>query len=427
MTTVRNASYRRCLLVAGTLVVLAGCGSEPARRPATGAAPVTVGILAVGDTGYGYDFLDSDDYAAGESVADYLARERAEWLEDRRPPADFAAPPPHQLPNNGGVVAASGLGPVARAMQAYCAGRACDFATLHGDNIYPDGLTLGADGRSDADRLRLLMAEPLGPLANRNDQFRIYAALGNHDWRTSRGGALAQVAWLERTPPFYMQGTHYRVVPPNSGGLVELFVIDTTLLLGTQVVREVLVTEDGTEQRLDEFEDNPKGVLPLAPGEGQQVAWLADALASSTARWKIVMGHHPLWSSGGSKSEQARVLRSLLLPALCRDADLYLAGHDHTVELHLDDCREAGGAARPLLQVVSGAGAKQRPVHQPFAARQVLDNPQLTSLWARGLMWGFVHLTVGPDQAQVRVISTANDSGGVPVEEFVYDYPRRTR
>jgi len=422
-----NASRSAGLLLAGALALLQGCGSEPDRRPSPAALPASIGIVAVGDTGYGYDFLDPDDYAAGETVADYLARERAEWREDRRPPADFATAPPHQLPDDGGVVAASGLWPVARAMQTYCAAQACDFATLHGDNVYPDGLTLGADGRSDADRLRLLLAEPLGPLAGSNDAFRIYTALGNHDWRTSRGGALAQLKFLENSRPFYMDGLFYRVVPPNARGLVELFIIDTTLLLATTAVREVAVAEDGSEQFLPESDENPKGALPLAAGEGQQAAWLAQALASSTARWKIVMGHHPLWSSGGTKSEQARVLRRMLLPALCKDADLYLSGHDHTLELHLDDCREAGGAKKPLLQVVSGAGAKQRPVHQPFAARQVRDNPQLTSLWARGLVWGFVHLTVDEDQARVRVISTANDGGGIPVEEFVYDYPRRTR
>jgi len=409
----------------GALLLAAGCSSEPARPTLPSPTPA-IGIIAVGDTGYGYDFLDPDDYAPGETVADYLARERAEWLEDHRPPGEFAAAPPYQLPDDGGVVAASGLGPVSRAMQAWCATRACDFATLLGDNVYPDGLTLGTDGRSDAERLRLLLEEPLAPLARGTDRFRIYATLGNHDWRTSREGAAAELAWLERTPPFYMDGFFYRVVPEGTGGEVELFVLDTTLLLGTTRVQEVVIGDDGSARLLGEWEDNPKGVLPLAPGEERQVEWLAAALASSTARWKIVMGHHPLWSSGGTKSEQSRVLRGLLLPTLCRHADMYLAGHDHTLEVHLDACREGGPGAPPLPQVVSGAGAKQRPLHQPLAARQVQDNPQLTSLWARGLTWGFVHLTLAGDQATVRVVSTPNDGSGRPVEEFVYDFQRRS-
>ena len=49
--------------------------------------------------------------------------------------------------------------------------------------------------------------------------------------------------------------------------------------------------------------------------------WLEAALRESTARWKIVIGHHPIWSSAGSKFQQARMLRRLILPALCRYAD----------------------------------------------------------------------------------------------------------
>jgi len=384
-----------------------------------------VRILALGDTGYDYPFLDTEDYAAGETVTDYIARARAKWLDDGRPIADFAAPPPHALPDNGGVVAASGLRPVSTAAGRYCARRGCDFGVLLGDNVYPDGLTLDTDGKRDADRLQRLFVEPLAPLAAGNDAFRFYALLGNHDWRTSRGGARAQLEFLERTPPFHMDGFWYRVVPTNGRGLVELFVIDTTLLLGSVEVPEIAVGADGRELPPDGLDENPKGVLPLAPGEADQVRWLEQALADSTAPWRIVLGHHPLWSSGGTKSAQARVLRSLLLPALCRGADAYIAGHDHTLEVHLDDCRQVASGLAPLLHVVSGAGAKQRAVHKPFAAHQLEGHPELTSLWARGLIWGFIHLELTRERARVQVVSTANDGGGVPVEEFAYDYARR--
>ena len=36
--------------------------------------------------------------------------------------------------------------------------------------------------------------------------FRIYAALGNHDWKTSRAGAMAQVRLPRTDAPFYMDG-----------------------------------------------------------------------------------------------------------------------------------------------------------------------------------------------------------------------------
>ena len=52
----------------------------------------------------------------------------------------------HRLAN-GGYVPASGMMPVARAMRAYCQTTRCDAGMMLGDNIYPDGATLGADGR----------------------------------------------------------------------------------------------------------------------------------------------------------------------------------------------------------------------------------------------------------------------------------------
>jgi hypothetical protein len=78
-------------------------------------------------------------------------------------------------------------------MRSYCAKQGCDFATLLGDNIYPDGATAGADGIDDALRFRDLLMIPYGPLGDGLKDFRIYTVLGNHDWHTSREGAMAQV------------------------------------------------------------------------------------------------------------------------------------------------------------------------------------------------------------------------------------------
>ncbi|MGE3665520.1 MAG: hypothetical protein AB7G51_02725, partial [Steroidobacteraceae bacterium] len=163
--------------------------------------------------------------------------------------------------------------------------------------------------------------------------------------------------------------------------------------------------------------------------EHDRVAWLERALATSTARGKIVVGHHPLWSTAGSKFAQARALRSLILPTLCRYADMYLAGHEHTLEMHLDDCTRAlpGAHVPPLLQVVSGAAAKQRPSNGAFAARQQAANPELRSLFSRGMVWGFAHVSIDGDRATARLLSTPDDAGGQPVEEFRYNVARRSQ
>jgi hypothetical protein len=273
-----------------------------------------------------------------------------------------------------------------------------------------------------------LFVEPFARLAATSPDYRMYVVLGNHDWRTSLAGATSQLQFHESTPPFYMDGFSYRVQPPAGKGAVELFVIDTEMLIFPRRIQETAVAEDGSGVLLDELDAAKPWTLEQAARGPDIAAWLEEALASSTARWKIVVGHHPLWSTAGSKFAQAEVLRELILPTLCRHADLYLAGHEHTLELHRDDCSQAtpGENRAPLLQIVSGAGAKQRPSHPAFSEWQQARNPQLETLYARGMVWGFAHVELDDDRLKVRLVSTPNDGSGRPVEEIVLAEPRRS-
>lgn len=406
-------------------VALVSCASG---RPGVDRLDRAVGIIAVGDTGYHVDYLDREDYDPPRTYEQFIAAERADWLEDRRPLAEFVAPPTQVLESNGSVVAASGLLPVAKSIRAWCVARRCDFATLLGDNIYPEGATAGADGRDDEARFRVLFGEPFGPLAALHPDFRMYATLGNHDWKTSLAGAQAQLRFFERTAPFYMDGFYYRVRPPGAHGQVELFIVDTELLLARTPVPEAAVGEDGSGIRLPEFDEVPAWVAAQSALASDMASWLDAALQASDARWRIVIGHHPLWSSSGSKFVQAEAIRGLLLPTLCRYADLYFAGHEHTLELHLDDCSKGlpGVDVPPLPTVVSGAGAKQRPLHRPFVAWQGATSSELTTLYAKGMVWGFAHVLLRDEQAEIRLVTTPNDATGRPVEEFVYTVTRRS-
>jgi 3',5'-cyclic AMP phosphodiesterase CpdA len=63
----------------------------------------------------------------------------------------------------------------------------------------------------------------------------------------------------------------------------------------------------------------------------RQLDWLDSALASSTARWKVVAMHHPAYSCGGYLGDP-RVRSSLVPIVQRRDVDLVLAGHDHNYQ-----------------------------------------------------------------------------------------------
>jgi tartrate-resistant acid phosphatase type 5 len=405
-------------VIAPVVAALIGCASPVSAPQKTSAAPLT--MLAFGDSGYHYDYLEKEDYETVLTRDQFLAKERKDWIKDKRPIEELAYPPMYQLPVNGSVIAASGQAPVANSMREYCAAHGCDFGALLGDNIYPDGATARADGIDDARRFRDLFTIPYGPLGEGRPEFRIYAVLGNHDWHTSREGAMAQVHFLERSPPFYMRGLFYRVVPPAARGEIEIFALDTEVLLAGTTVYKARLTDDAREAPSTEVEQLEPWAAPQTEAERNMVAWLEDALANSKARWKIVIGHHPLWSTAGSKFEQAKVLRRLILPALCRHADLYLAGHEHTLELHSDDCSAATSNKRaPLPQVVSGSAAKMRPINSLFMRHQLQANPQLRTLWARGLAWGFSHLTFEENRVTVRMVQVPDDGSAAHV---VYEH-----
>jgi len=206
-----------------------------------------------------------------------------------------------------------------------------------------------------------------------------------------------------------------------------VFAIDTQLLLSLVVFPMPELTEDGDAEFHAEIEILDPWITEFAMTRPDQVAWLEEQLLASDARWKIVIGHHPLWSSSGYKFAQAQVLRRLLLPVLCPSADIYIAGHDHTLELHEQSCDGyAGSPPKALPHIVSGAAGKQRSLNHKFAKRQAETMPGFTPLLARGMIWGFVHLNLSDDDATVTVISTPDDASGDVVIEYEWKLERRS-
>jgi hypothetical protein len=404
------------LLVAGAATAVV---AESARRPAS--------IVIFGDSGYipSHESLDADEPPL-RSLGDYMAAEADDWLE-RNVTLEGFTPTPWTFESAlGSYIAASGLYPVAWAMDETCRNAGCDFGVMLGDNIYPRGATLGTDGIDDQRRFSEMFDRPFGKLGAGTADFAIYALLGNHDWQHSREGALAQVRYLQQHPNFRMPGLFYRVVPPGFAGEVELFVVDTEMLLASTRVLKDRLDEQGNELQHDEVEVWDAHIRPQTAEEREMVQWLSRSLAESTARWKLVFGHHALWSGGGSKYEKARALRRLLLPALCRHADAYFSGDDHMLEVYTDDCKAVdGAAAAPLPLLVSGAAGKYRPLHPAFMAQQASRNPQLRNLWSKGSTWGFMWARIADDTLQLRVFSTPADLSGRPVLEAQFEFPRR--
>jgi len=152
-----------------------------------------------------------------------------------------------------------------------------DFVIAVGDNIYPDG-----GGRHFVKKFE----RPYAGLIREGVKF--HAVLGNHDVRDGRGDQC-------RYPLFNMDGQcHYTV--KKGDGLAEFFMIDSTA-----------------------FDMN-------------QAGWLEGVLKESTAKWKIAVFHHPIYSSAGEHGSDLS-LRSRIEPLLTRyGVNVVLSGHDHIYE-----------------------------------------------------------------------------------------------
>lgn len=184
---------------------------------------------------------------------------------------------------------------LARAMSAFHADHPFDFGLTLGDNFYPEGLSSPEDPRWESQWERLY--SPLG--------VRVYATLGNHDHRAA-GSPEAEQKRSELSATWCLPRPWYTY----TAGPVQLFAIETTVYDEPEVVEGI----DGAAQ----------------------LAWLDRALAASGARWKVVYGHHPIYSNGEHGREGNGTLpriKERILPLLRKHkVDVYLAGHDHDLQ-----------------------------------------------------------------------------------------------
>ena len=84
-----------------------------------------------------------------------------------------------------------------------------------------------------------------------------------------------------------------------------------------------------------------------------QVAWLQAALAASTAPWKIVIAHHPVYS-GGEHGDTPYIIEHVLPLLEKYGVQAYFNGHDHDLQ-HLQAGKVnlfcSGGGSQPRTTI----------------------------------------------------------------------------
>lgn len=429
------------LLTASLCLALTACSNNEPDQVVTKqtlSQTQDINFLAFGDGGYHVDYPKSKHINNPRNKAQFIEKEREDWQEDFRPMSEFDHAPIYVYPNTQIATEQGGALAVGTAMASLCKTKACEFGIQLGDNIYPDGAA-AADGKDDQKRMNDLILAPLKPLFEQQPELIVYSALGNHDWKTSRKGVALQTQWMALQPNFHLDANgYYSYKIGEPGNDVEFFVLDTNMLLSGQTFYEVPLNPDGSEKpdhiaiadgtaELEEHEPHEK---PAKGEDTTQLKWLAEGLENSTAKWKLVYGHHILWSIGGTKYSEGHVLRKLLMPSLCENADAYIAGHEHDLELLTDDCSKyTNESGKKLPLIISGAASKMRGKHTPFAEFQERNYPEYDLVWSKSFVWGFAHINLdnSKDELNVEFYTTPTDGSGKLITEQSFSFEHRTQ
>ncbi|MBO9707337.1 MAG: metallophosphoesterase [Caulobacter sp.] len=237
---------------------------------------------------------------------------------------------------------------VAQAMGSVALERASRLVISAGDNFYPAGVTSTTDAHWRRSFEDVYTAPSL--------QVPWFSALGNHDYR---GDVQAQIDYSRLSRRWRMPSRYFKVPGADFGArFVDLFVIDTSPMVDGGNYDELL------QQLMHGHHAEHESA--------RQLAWLDKALAASSARWKIVIGHHPVYSGGHGDSPSLVKNLAPLLEA--HGVQLYINGHDHSLQhIHRGRvdyvCTGSGAEANDGLRVVEGTRhASSTP---GFAAFQV--------------------------------------------------------
>lgn len=223
-----------------------------------------------------------------------------------------------------------------------------------GDNFYDDGVASATDPQWRTSFEDVYTADSL--------QVPWYVALGNHDYR---GVPQAQLEYAKASPRWRMPERYYKVPGAEvDAPQVDLFFIDTSPLVHKYREKvDSVIADNVASQDIN-----------------AQLSWLDTQLGQSNAPWKLVIGHHTIYSGGSGHGDTPETVE-LIEPLLRKHGvQAYIHGHDHDLQ-HI---RRAG-----IHYFCCGAGSESRPVQ-----------PVTGTLFCRAIS-GFAAFQVSADSLSV--------------------------
>ena len=176
------------------------------------------------------------------------------------------------------------------------------FVISTGDNFYESGVS------SINDSQWLTSFENV--YSGKGLQKDWYAVLGNHDYS---GNPNAQIAYSQKSDRWKMPARY--------------FTLSKTVDQNT-AVRFVFID---TNPFVKEYQNNPKAYSDILQQNTQkQLKWIDSVLANSNEKYKIVVGHHPIYSAGYGHGNQDELIAQVKPILEKYQVNLYFCGHSHS-------------------------------------------------------------------------------------------------
>ncbi len=205
-----------------------------------------------------------------------------------------------------------------------------EFIVSVGDNFYPNGV------QSTTDYHWISSFESIYTDPSLYTDW--YVALGNHDYR---GNVQAQIDYTNISRRWQMPSRYYsKTFELDNGEKLLLVVMDTN-------------------PYIDDYHQNPEKYDGIKKQDtAAQTKWLEQTLATTdkSIKWKMVVGHHPLYSGGKRKMDENTLLFEKKFANLFdkHKVDAYICGHEHDLQI----IKPKG---RYTTQFLSGSASEVRP------------------------------------------------------------------
>jgi tartrate-resistant acid phosphatase type 5 len=215
---------------------------------------------------------------------------------------------------------------VARQMGITAQKQHSKFVITGGDNYHGSGI--------DSEDSPRWITEFENVYSNTSLQIPWYPCLGNHD---NRGNPDAEIKYSSKSKRWVFPARYYTHTYKLNSKTKVLFVhLDTSPLI-------------------DSYRNKPKDYHFTNEDPQVQLRWLDSVLSHSDAKWKFVIGHHPVYSSAPAHGDTKELIKNILPILTKNDVNIYFCGHDHTMQ-HLYHA--------PIDYFICGGGSGHRDVEK---------------------------------------------------------------